>query len=556
MGQAAPALLWSKLATTTLPIGRPGGWSVEMSDIAGRPTEAAPLTLGYAPAAAPVTDASLAGRNARLQHLRGFAALLVLLYHCSEYLDQLRGDAGFVQVFSSFLGAYGVAVFFVLSGYLMARLSQRDEPHRFLVDRLARIYPLMLILVAVAALVYWATGFARRPDLVALTLVPAGPRNYFLGVEWTLLLEMTYYVLIAVAMMAGLRSRLTLFFGAWLALLFAASVLGLTPKPTATPTLSGLFGQTANGAFLMGFLLPGLLAARWLPGAGILCLAALPVAALVLVLPAGADRWVAGLSALLLVAAALKAGPPREESLWNRSWLRLGDASYALYLCHVPVIIISGNILPQGVPAPLLWLGWCLGSLMLALALGRLDIDLHRRLKRWIDGKPKGRVAAAALAFVAVFATIAVVADVKARSADRAEQAARNALVAAKAEPWPSVLAGIDSSLALKDGRLVLRGYGIDLGAPDDDSHVAIEQAGKTIGFDKMTRMRPKIAEQVARPDIAAIRFGFGVVTDGPLACKNGPLSAKIVLSNGKVAPIVSEVLDAICQKTGGAPAP
>ena len=107
-------------------------------------------------------------RNVRLQQLRGFAALAVLLYHVSSYVKDATGDARFLGVFSGYWGVYGVAIFFVLSGYLMAQLSRRDEPRRFLLDRILRIYPLLLIVLAVALLAFYLGGYGRRPDFVAM----------------------------------------------------------------------------------------------------------------------------------------------------------------------------------------------------------------------------------------------------------------------------------------------------------------------------------------------------------------------------------------------------
>jgi hypothetical protein len=129
---------------------------------------------------------------------------------------------------------------------------------------------------------------------------------------------------------------------------------------------------------------------------------------------------------------------------------------------------------------------------------------------------------------------------------------ARAALEQTKAKSWPTILTGVDSSAILNGGRLVLRGYAIDLDDPDDGAHVAVEQGGALIGFDRMTRMRPKIAEAVSRPDISKVRFGFGVVTDLPLNCAHGPLTVKVVLSKGKVALVHSDLARSVCSKAGG----
>ena len=88
-------------------------------------------------------------RNLHLHYLRGLAAVFVVLYHCSEYLRAYRGDDRFLSIFGGFFGAFGVAVFFAISGYLIAEVLRRDDPARFVMSRIARIYPLMLILVGI-----------------------------------------------------------------------------------------------------------------------------------------------------------------------------------------------------------------------------------------------------------------------------------------------------------------------------------------------------------------------------------------------------------------------
>ena len=277
---------------------------------------------------------------------------------------------------------------------------------------------------------------------------------------------------------------------------------------------------------------------------------------LFVILPNGDPRWFAAFSSLLLLAGALTTKRPTGNGLAHRVGVRLGDSSYALYLCHVPVIVVTGNIVSTRLPSYLLWAGWATVALAAALALGSLDLRLHRKLKAWAGGLSQSRMAMLSSGFLIAFATIAIGSDVSTRQTMRAEAAARAALADATPQAWPTVVSAIDSSNVLQNGRLVVRGYGIDLASPDDDAYIAIRQGDRIIGFDRMRRMRPKIAEELKRPDLASIRFGFSVVTDGPLVCAQGPLIASLILPDGRVAPIGTDVLDAICPKGSAPPAP
>jgi peptidoglycan/LPS O-acetylase OafA/YrhL len=90
--------------------------------------------------------------NENLQYLRAIAALAVMLFHAAHYVHGYLGP-GLYDVFHHFLGLYGVAIFFALSGYLMAILAGKQSAHHFLASRIARIYPAMWIATAVAAIV-------------------------------------------------------------------------------------------------------------------------------------------------------------------------------------------------------------------------------------------------------------------------------------------------------------------------------------------------------------------------------------------------------------------
>ncbi|MBK86647.1 MAG: hypothetical protein CMC86_05565 [Flavobacteriaceae bacterium] len=75
-----------------------------------------------------------------IQYLRGVACLLVVFTHYRfPYLDQ-------------FNGSIGVDIFFVISGFIIAKSADNyiNNPNKFIINRLIRIYPIWLILCAVS----------------------------------------------------------------------------------------------------------------------------------------------------------------------------------------------------------------------------------------------------------------------------------------------------------------------------------------------------------------------------------------------------------------------
>ena len=134
-----------------------------------------------------------------LQGLRAYAALAVILVHAKFLLP------GGVSV-----GALGVHVFFVISGFIMAHICVTN-PSQFLRRRIARIVPpywaitLIVFLFAWMAPAYVHTTTADPVNLLkSLFFVPymkeSGVIQPVLYVGWSLNWEMMFYVLVSVAL--------------------------------------------------------------------------------------------------------------------------------------------------------------------------------------------------------------------------------------------------------------------------------------------------------------------------------------------------------------------
>lgn len=145
-----------------------------------------------------------------LQVCRGLAALFVVLFHASARIKHLYGIENhlFLDFFS--FGDAGVQFFFVLSGFIIFHVHRNDigRPNKipgYLKKRIIRIYPIY-ILVTLLVFPAWyflpSIGFPYHQNLNALIfsllLIPQEHAPH-LGVAWALIHEMLFYLLFAIA---------------------------------------------------------------------------------------------------------------------------------------------------------------------------------------------------------------------------------------------------------------------------------------------------------------------------------------------------------------------
>jgi exopolysaccharide production protein ExoZ len=284
-----------------------------------------------------------------IQYLRALAALAVVVFHAAE-----RTGGHFT------IGAAGVDVFFVISGFIMWIISQRrpTTPARFLRDRLERIGP-----------VYWmATGvmvFGALAGLfpnMKLTLghvlgsvffIPhRSPSNGeiwpVLVQGWTLNYEMFFYAVFAASLLLPSRMRL-----ATLATIFVCLVaVGLIRSG------GGPIFATYTDPMILEFLAGALIGKLWLDGripspaiGAALIAAALLGFAFVGVTYIGFGPLTFGPLAAALVIGVLaleKSGAVRLV----RPVVYLGDSSYSIYLWHtMAVSVVAKLALSLSMPA-------------------------------------------------------------------------------------------------------------------------------------------------------------------------------------------------------------
>lgn len=156
-----------------------------------------------------------------LDVMRALAVLMVAYDHLvALYLKQTRQTLwahnlitryivepfGIIQDF----GWMGVCLFFLVSGFVITHVAYRERPVEFVVRRIFRIYPPLVVAILISVLILRHQKdltFSVTEVLVSFTLL-----NYFqtpqvvtLGIAWSLLVEIFFYGLVVCQM--GLLKR-------------------------------------------------------------------------------------------------------------------------------------------------------------------------------------------------------------------------------------------------------------------------------------------------------------------------------------------------------------
>lgn len=283
--------------------------------------------------------------------------MVVLLHLGGAIADRKYFGTSALATACSFGGA-GVQFFFVLSGFIILHAHRDDLGHptrlgRYVWKRVVRIYPAYWIVFA-ALLVSAALVPSLRhhvPDdlavlIAAATLIPLDKRVVggtgapVLDVAWTLQYEVTFYAgfaLLICSRKAGLA--LVALYVAMLAAYAGGMLRGFPATFLARPDM-WLFGVGLGVAALSGRPTRGVLDPFHVVVAGAACFAA-TAAAQVIAQPAGGAPFVLayGAASGLIVYGMARAEDAGACLLDHRAFQALGDASYALYLLHYPIIV-------------------------------------------------------------------------------------------------------------------------------------------------------------------------------------------------------------------------
>ena len=276
---------------------------------------------------------------------RGLAALSIFVFHLVTEFQKTYGNIDDLPRLKIFLSS-GVDLFFIISGFLMVHTTQslqNRSPKEFLAKRFNRIFPAYWLVLSGLIAIYllkpqwFPTLVKSQASLVDnIFLLPhAGPG--ILGVSWTLVYEMYFYLIFAATLfLSPIKQSIVLCF------FFVASYLfGLLVAPSDATLVM------ASSCLLLEFVMGILLAWLWpyLPGKNNI---------LSVLLFGFASAWflffpfleknsilTSGFPCMLILTGLLmfekKGFPPRLV----KPALFFGAISYTLYLAHLPIMGVA-----------------------------------------------------------------------------------------------------------------------------------------------------------------------------------------------------------------------
>ena len=290
-----------------------------------------------------------------LQLVRGIAAILVLLHHITSIIYKNSNYEYALGIFD--YGSIGVDLFFILSGFLIFTLHYQEIGYSnklgiFFKKRLIRIYPVYWVVTLALIPIYFimpsfGVGYESDPGVIlkSLFLIPQD-HDPILGVGWSLVYEVFFYIMFGLFILLG-KKPAAIILSAWM-----VASISLLNFEFGNYFFKFLFSPIIF-EFLLGCLMAFLLLnVRFKQSLSIFFLGAVTFLGAVLLDEFVFDSLsregivrvlIYGISSFLIILGIILI--ERQGNFKsNRMMTYFGDASYSIYLVHIPVILFLNKV--------------------------------------------------------------------------------------------------------------------------------------------------------------------------------------------------------------------
>jgi len=330
-----------------------------------------------------------------LNGVRFIAALLVIIDHTELFKSYLGMPTLWANSYSAYLGAFGVSIFFVLSGFLITYLlleEQKEAPiqiKHFYIRRVLRIWPLYYLIVVLGFFIVPHIGFLQVPtysagmgDSLGRFLLFAGlsanvafvylPTVAFANILWSVAVEEQFYLIWphVVKFKRTLLWIMLLLLVGYLALKFFAGEVDSKFEELVIRTRFSSMIIGGIGAYLLFHQssILNFVYNRFLQ----LGLIGLFVLLLSNTLEFKSFAWIQDeLISLVLCGLIINIASNRQSlvHLENPVFSYFGKLSYGLYVYHLFAVVLTLKLLPEFLPLKVLpiWVAYTLtlGSILL-----------------------------------------------------------------------------------------------------------------------------------------------------------------------------------------------
>ncbi len=261
-------------------------------------------------------------------------------------------------------GGGGVDIFFVLSGFIITysnrqNLGKPGNILKFVKKRLIRIFPIYWIIISIFLVVqvmlpgYYATHFQMNFANIFSTFFLLPNHIMLNGVSWSLTNELFFYLLFLLALLIPNKNFMLGLLVVYLVLLVLVPALS-SNAPSNSNSFIQLLLFPMNIEFLLGIgvvFFVDKFPDKWIfpfliVGLSIFLVSAIYYTSLSQIFSGYSRVIMFGLPSFLIVLALVKYELVTHIKV-NNLFLQLGDASYSIYLFHLPIVVAFFKIMAK-----------------------------------------------------------------------------------------------------------------------------------------------------------------------------------------------------------------
>ena len=199
-------------------------------------------------------------RYSELDAIRGVAVIMVLLYHYTIRYGDIY-EHSIEPLFHFEFGHYGVQLFFMVSGFVIfLTLNKTNYAIDFIISRFSRLYPAYWFAVLLTFLAVTLFSLKGRENSLGEAIINLTMLQKWLGVSdvdgvyWTLIVELTFYLIMLLLFINKQLKNIEYIAIIWLTIIIIAPITEFMFSITIHWTIKLLFLLKYGNLFIAGIM--------------------------------------------------------------------------------------------------------------------------------------------------------------------------------------------------------------------------------------------------------------------------------------------------------------